>query len=133
MASTIANHHLRGIIQVEDTAEIWMKNGDTTALLYASNAYTADAPVLIELQLEDAVLRVEDDRLELRRQGTAVQLHCAADEKIGRAYWGAGHKRCIEDFYRCLSHPETYRNSAASCENTMQTLMKIYEQNPAAL
>ena len=129
VASTIANHHLHGVIQVEDTAEIWMKRGDTTALLYASTAYAADAPVLLELQFQDAVLRLEDDRLELRRQGEVMELPCPADEKMGLSYWGAGHKRCIEDFYRCLPHPETYKNSAASCEDTMQVLLKVYEQN----
>ena len=129
VASTIANHHLRGLIQVEDTAEVWMKRGDTTALLYASTAYAADVPVLLELQFQDAVLRLEDDRLELRRQGEVIELPCPADEKIGLSYWGAGHKRCIGDFYRCLPYPETFLNNAASCEDTMQVLLKVYEQN----
>ena len=133
LASTIANHHLRGLIQVEDTAEIWMKSGNTTALLYASTAYAADAPVLLDLQFQDAVLRLEDDRLELRRQGEVMELPCPADEKMGLSYWGAGHKRCIEDFYRCLPHPETYKNSAASCEDTMQVLLQVYEQNDKVL
>lgn len=133
VASTIANHHLRGVIQVEDTAEVWMKRGNTVALLYASTAYAADAPVLLELQFQDAVLRLEDDRLELRRQGEITRLTCPADEKIGLSYWGAGHKRCIEDFYRCLPHPETYRNNAASCEDTVQVLLKVYEQNTKGL
>ena len=69
----------------------------------------------------------------LSQMDNAALTACAADEKIGHAYWGAGHKRCIEDFYRCLPHPEAYKNSAASCENTMRTLLKVYEQNPAAL
>ena len=133
VASTIANHHLRGLIQVEDTAEVWMKRGDTTALLYASTAYAADAPVLLELQFQDAVLRLEDDRLELRRLGKTAMLPCPADEKMGLSYWGAGHKRCIEDFYRCLRHPEAYKNNAASCEDTMHVLLKVYEQNARVL
>ena len=133
VASTIANHHLQGHIQVEDTAEIWMKRGNTTAHLYASTAYITDAPVLLELQFQDAVLRLEDDRLELRRQGETTRLPCPADEKMGLSYWGAGHKRCIEDFYRCLPHPEMHKNNAASCEDTMQVLLKVYEQNAKAL
>ena len=131
VASTIANHHLQGHIQVEDTAEIWMKRGNTTALLYASTAYAADAPVLLELQFQDAVLRLEDDRLELRRLGETTILPCPSDEKMGLSYWGAGHKRCIEDFYRCLPHQETYKNNADSCEDTMLVLLKVYEQNAA--
>ena len=74
-----------------------------------------------------------DDRLELRRLGKTAMLPCPADEKMGLSYWGAGHKRCIEDFYRCLPHPETYKNSAASCEDTMQVLLKVYEQNAKVL
>ena len=93
----------------------------------------SDAPVLLELQFQDAVLRMEDDRLELRRQGETTRLPCPADEKMGPSYWGAGHKRCIEDFYRCMRHPEAYKNNADSCEDTMQVLLKVYEKNAEAL
>ena len=131
--STMRNHHLKGVIQVEDTVEIFLKKQNKTALIYATTAYTEDSPVLIELHLENAVLRLEDDRLEIRQNGSVHAMDFEAAERIGRSYWGAGHKKCIRDFYRCASENRPYGNDAASCEDTMRTLLKIYEQNPREL
>ena len=46
----------------------------------------------------------------------------------GRSYWGAGHKACIADFYRSIETGTPYPNAPASCEATMQTLLKLYAQ-----
>lgn len=127
--STMRNHHLKGVIEVEDTAEIYLKKQDRAALLYFSNAYTEDAPVLIELQLEKAVLRMEDDRLEIRQGGAVTVKEFEKETRMGRAYWGAGHKKCIRDFYSSIRDGRPYQNNAASCEDTMQTMLKIYAQN----
>ena len=131
--STLRNHHLKGVTEVEDTAEIYLKNGDKTALIYASTAYTQDAPVLIELHTEKAVLRLGDDRREIREDGNTHFMDFAGAERMGRSYWGAGHKACIRDFYRSIREARPYRNDAASCEDTVQTMLTIYEQNPKAL
>lgn len=131
--STLRNHHLKGVTEVEDTAEIYLKKQDQAALLYFSTAYVEDAPVLIELQLERAVLRLEDDRLEIRHDGKTQTIEFEKETRMGRAYWGAGHKKCIRDFYRSIAENRPYQNDAASCEDTMQVLLGIYAQNEKAL
>ena len=124
----LANHHLRGVIEVEDTAEIYMRSGDKTALLYASTAYSADAPVIIELDLEGAVLRLEGDGLEIRRGGKAESVDCGGDIALGKSYWGVGHKACISDFYASIREGRPFANDPASCEVTMETLLSVYER-----
>ena len=126
--AVIHNHHLRGVTEVEDTAEIYLRKGGIPALLYASNAYSQDAPVMIELHFEQAVIRLEGDLMTVIRDGKRQEFSCETDPVIGRSYWGAGHKACIADFYRCLETGAPYRNAPEACENTMQTLLALYER-----
>lgn len=127
VGSTLANHHLRGVIDVEDTAEICVTSGSRRGILYASNAYTADAPVLLELHTEKAFLRLEEDRLTVCSEGRVFSESFDSDARLGKAYWGAGHKRCITDFYRCLRTGEPFPNDLLSCTDTVETLLKIYD------
>ena len=124
--STLVNHHLRGAIEVEDTAEIYLQRGGVPALLYASTAYSQDAPVLIELQMERAVLRLEGNGLTVIQDGKRQDIPCDAFPALGRSYWGGGHKSCIADFYRSIAAGIPYANDPASCEATMQTLLQLY-------
>ena len=126
--AVMCNHRLRGVIEVEDTAEIYLRKGDVPALLYASNAYSQDAPVIIELHFDQAVVRLEGDLMTLIRDGQKQDIPCVTDPVIGRSYWGAGHKACIADFYHSIETKKPYRNDPASCEATMQTLLKLYAQ-----
>ena len=126
--SSMSNHHLSGVTEVEDTAEIWMQRDDTPALLYASTAYSQDAPVMIELHFEQAAVRLEGDDMEIRRNGEKHVILNQTDEALGRSYWGAGHKKCIEDFYRCVKTGETFKNAPQNCRVTMDALLEIYRQ-----
>lgn len=120
------NHHLREAIEVEDTAEIYLEKGGVPALLYASNAYSQDAPVILEMHFDQAVIRLEGDLMTVIRDGRKQEILCTTDPVIGRSYWGAGHKACIADFYRSMEAKTPYQNDPASCENTMRTLFRLY-------
>lgn len=120
------NHHLREAIEVEDTAEIYLEKGGVPALLYASNAYSQDAPVILEMHFDQAVIRLEGDLMTVIRDGRKQEILCTTDPVIGRSYWGAGHKACIADFYRSMETKTPYQNDPASCENTMRTLFRLY-------
>lgn len=120
------NHHLREAIEVEDTAEIYLEKGGIPALLYASNAYSQDAPVILEMHFDQAVIRLEGDLMTVIRDGRKQEILCTTDPVIGRSYWGAGHKACIADFYRSIEAKAPYQNDPASCENTMRTLFRLY-------
>ena len=126
--ATLRNHHLRDAIEVEDTAEIYLRKGNVPALLYASNAYSQDAPVILELHFDQAVIRLEGDLMTVIRDGKKQEIPCVTDPVLGRSYWGAGHKACIADFYRSIETGTPYQNAPASCDATMQTLLKLYSQ-----
>ena len=119
-------HRLRDCVEVEDTVEIYLRKGDVPALLYASNAYSQDAPVLLELHFEKAVVRLEGDVMTVIQDGKKREIPCRNDPVIGHSYWGAGHRACIADFYCCLESGRPYPNAPQSCEATMQTLFSLY-------
>lgn len=126
--ATLRNHHLRDAIEVEDTAEIYLRKDDIPALLYASTAYSQDAPVMLELHFDQAVIRLEGDLMTVIRDGQRQEIPCVTDPVLGRSYWGAGHKACITDFYHSIETGTPYQNAPASCDATMQTMLKLYAQ-----
>ncbi len=128
VSATMANHHLQNTIEVEDTAEIYLRRGGVPALLYATTAYSQDTPVIIELHLEKAVIRLEGDLMTITEDGQRREIRCQTDPALGRSYWGAGHKACIADFYQCLAENRPFPNRPDTCETTMRTLLAVYRQ-----
>ena len=124
---TLRNHHLPGVIEVEDAAELFLRLNGKPALLYATTAYCADSPVLIEFQTEKAVLRLENNALDILTPEGAEHRTFPPLETLGKGYWGNGHLPCIADFYQSLAQKRPYQNDVASVADTMEALLKIYE------
>jgi predicted dehydrogenase len=144
---TIANRHLRQVIEVEDTAEMQMtlENG-ATALFYATTAYGADAPVFLELDCADYRLRLEGDSLILLDSSgiplldTVLQsllaqepahltltASCDTSELNGKACWGQGHLRLIRAFYESLQpDARTFTVDLASGSEALRALLALY-------
>lgn len=129
----MANRHLQGISEEEDTLEAYWKSGDVTAVFFVSTAYTTNAPVLIEVQLEKATLRIEDDFMTVTVGDESITTHYAMKGGVGKSYWGCGHAACIGDFYQCLAEKKPYQNDIASVSNTVDALLSIYEQGKPQL
>jgi len=127
--ATYANHHLKGIIEVEDTVEAWMAfEGGKRACFYASNGYVTDAPVLLELQGEKGRITVNGSEVTLCTAGGGTSHSTYEIENgIGKGYWGCGHQACIRDFYRCLEQGSAFQGDIKGVENTFETMMRIYE------
>lgn len=100
----VSNDHLKGQIDVEDTASVRMElEGGIIAMLYATTAFSVNIEVFIEIFLENAVLRLEGEKLTLIKDDSPELLVDRADKEfVGKDYWGHGHKAIIKDFYDCL-------------------------------
>lgn len=127
------NHHLRGVIETEDTVEAYLILGGKPALFYASTAYPSDAPVLLEIQLEKAALRIEGSGLEILSGTDVRRLAFPTPETLGKGYWGNGHLPCIQDFYRCMEEGRPYPNRLENVRDTAMLVMKMYEQSRKTL
>lgn len=128
--ATCANHHLKGVIEVEDTVEAWMAFEDgKRACFYASNGYAADAPVLLELQGKKGRVTVNGSEVTLWTvEEGAKHFSYETENGIGKGYWGCGHQACIRDFYRCLEEGRRYQGDIKGVETTFETMMRIYEK-----
>lgn len=124
----MANHHLQGVIEVEDTLEAYLLLEGKPTLFYATTAYASNAPVMVEVTMEKAVLRMENDALEIRTPtGTDIQTFSLPDT-LGKNYWGNGHLTCISDFYDSIRMKRPFRNDLKSVENTAKAMLSIYAQ-----
>ena len=124
----MANRHLKGVIETEDTVEAFLILGGRPALFYASNAYAANVPVMLDIQLERAALRLEGGDMEIRTDEKTERRSFQAPQPLGKGYWGNGHISCIEDFYRCLASGEPYANRLENVRDTVMLVMEMYDQ-----
>lgn len=122
-----ANYHLEGFMEEEDTLAAYLAFPESSAVFFCTNAYTTDAPIMIEIHCEKLLLRLEDSRVTLRWADgkTDVKDFSEAPNSL-KAYWGNGHKACIADFYHCLRENLPYKNDIASVRNIMDTVLDIY-------
>ncbi len=130
----MANEHLKGCIEVEDTVEARFTFGDAAAVFYATTAYAGNAPVMLEFQCEKATMRLEDGELHIRwNDGRRETRTYTQPETLGKGYWGNGHSACIGDFYEALRTGRTIPNNVASVENTALTVLEMYRQGKRAM
>ena len=123
-----ANHHLPGIIEVEDMMEAYIRYENAAACFYATTAYTEDAPPLIEISCENVVIRIEElDVTLLWRDGRREKPEIDRKKALGKSYWGTGHLDCISDFYRCLKTGEHFAQDLDGVRDTVRLMLGAYE------
>lgn len=124
----VANHHLKSVIQVEDTMEAYIDFNGIPALFYATTAYAENSPVFIELCCEQGTLRMEETFVKcFWKDGTQEEKDFSGPEAFGKGYWGSGHSRCIEEFYERLRRKEAPPMPPSAVKNTAELMLCLYE------
>ena len=122
-----ANHHLPGVIEVEDMMEAYIRYADAAACFYATTAYTEDAPPLIELSCEKGIVRMEDPEVTIIwPDGRREHPETVRKQAFGKSYWGSGHLDCIADFYRCLRTGERFAQELDGVRDTVRLMLAAY-------
>lgn len=127
--ATLANHHLKNVIEVEDTFEANIDFGGRPAIFFASTGHCTDSPVLLELVCENCVIRMEEREVTVRWKDGAKEFHEMAapvSPVAGKSYWGASHRLCIEDFYRCVLTGAPFRNDISGITDTAELMLAAY-------
>ncbi len=125
----VSNDHLKGVIEVEDTASalLELENG-VTAVFYATLAYAENSEVFIELAFESGKLRIEGEKLfKFGTDGKCTEI--AGNPNItyhGRNYWGSGHSALIKDYYDRLSKNERFEIDALEGGRATQIVASCY-------
>lgn len=123
-----SNHHLKGIIEVEDTLEAYISYGLERVCFYATTGYAADVPPIIELECENARVRMEDLAVTITGpDGRAEVTDFSGGECLGKSYWGSGHMDCIRTFYQCIKEGMPFPVGLRQIESTVWLMLKAYE------
>lgn len=126
--ATSANHHLKGIIEVEDTLEAYISYGEETSCFYATTSYAADVAPIIELECEYARVRIEDPNVTVFRAGNQVEVVEGEDQEcLGKSYWGSGHLHCINSFYESLEQGVPFSIGLKQIKDTVWLMLGAYE------
>jgi predicted dehydrogenase len=124
----IANHHLKGIIEVEDTLEAYIDFHGCPSVFYATTAYCDNAPVFLELACERATLRIEETEVACWwNDGRKDRIQFDQPSTVGKDYWGNGHYACISDYYDCLRSGRPFPIGIPEIRTTMNVMLGIYE------
>lgn len=130
LKASIDTRRLKGVIEVEDTAEaaITFKDG-ATALFYATNCYCANSPIMLELVLEKALIRLEDD-LSIKHENGNIERYSELDTATGeKAYWGCSHTKLITDFYSKLAAGNKFQVDGSEAIKAIKILDAIYSSH----
>ncbi len=126
--ASIANHHLKGVIEVEDTMEAYIKYGSGIGLFYCTTAFGSNAPILLEIHCENMILRIEGDSLTLIYPDSRREtVDCEERVALGKDYWGTGHSACISNFYECVEEGKPAPIGIPQVENTFNLMMDLYD------
>ena len=124
------NHHLKNVIEVEDTVEAYMTFPFGNASFYATNAFAEDSLVLLEIVCENGKIRMEGNCLEVTDKDGEKKVYDFTKPQNweGKSYWGnLPSSLYLRIFIRAWQKEWAYRNSLESVEDTFELVMKIYE------
>ncbi len=126
--ASISTKKLSDVIEVEDTADaLFEMNNGSGGLFYAANTYSQSTPPRVEINFENAAFRYADERLyKITKDSTQV---IDEDNNIpeGKQYWGCGHKKVINDFYKSLSAGKGEYITLDDAVHVMKVLFAFYE------
>ena len=125
--ATVANHHLKGIIEVEDTCEARLTYEDgRTALFLATTAFGGDMANILDISCDQHKVMLYGDKLYV----DGVQVDGIDDEivtSLGKKCWGNGHIYIIRLFYESILEDKAVPVSVASASVAVKTLLRCYE------
>ncbi len=123
----VTNHHLKSVIEVEDTAEAYIEFPGCYALFYATTAFCTDSPVLLEIICEKAALRLEGDEVTVTQNGQkSEKQEFPPLPHAGKNCWGASHQALIGDFYRCVEKGQHFAIDYQEACRTLRLMLGIY-------
>ena len=125
--ASIANHHLKGVIEVEDTMEAYIQYENGIGLFYCTTAFGSNAPILLEIHCENMILRIEGNSLTLiYPDGKRESIDCQTGVALGKDYWGTGHLACISNFYECIQQGKPAPIGIPQVERVFLLMMDLY-------
>lgn len=122
--TTMCNHTLEGLIEVEDTLAAHLElAGGIRGVFFATNGYSENSSPFFEISFEKGIARYLDRKLWINGQMTAEDTSAT----VGKDYWGSGHSLLLRNFYE-----KGVYFSPFDVKNTMETVFAMYEDTAQA-
>ena len=126
--ATVSNHSLKDEIEVEDTAFGLFSVSDTTNfIINATNAAHRSLPVHFSLSTTDGK-GVDFFGKHLVIDGEYLGTEDTRPE-FGKAVYGNGHHRLIEDFYDCLATGRDFPIDFYEARKVVDLILTMYKSN----
>ena len=128
LSATTANHHLKGVIEVEDTCELFLRfeNGGI-GNFYATNSYVSNASIIMELTFPGHAVSFIGDKVYDNGEPVALAVNNA--QTVGKSYWGKSHEILISRFYSAVEKDEPTPVSLSSGALSLSVLLAAYRSH----
>ena len=131
VTGSVSNNHLKGIIDEEDTAEIYIEfAGGAKAVFYATTANADNTPVILSLSTEKGSYTALGNKL-YDAAGNAIAINEKTDI-IAKDYWGNGHLHLIRDFYDCIKTGRKFSVGVKEAFKAVKVALELYRSNGEA-
>ncbi len=119
---------LSGAIEVEDTVALRFELEDGTPLnFFATNACGADFDPRIDVKLADG--RKVNASNKIITVDNNVLSQKAKETYSGKAVWGSGHTKLIDDFYRSLRDGKKFSIDFEEASKVIRLILAVYRSN----
>ena len=126
VTGTVINNHLKGTIDEEDTAEIYIEfQSGAKANFYATTASVSDTPVIISLTTDKGLYTAFGNKV-FDKAGNTVVVNEKTDI-IAKDYWGNGHLHLVRDFYDCVKSGRKFPIGVTEAFRAVSVILALYE------
>lgn len=133
LRATTANHHLKNVIEVEDTCEMRVRFAEgAIGNFYATTSYTKDASIFLELETEAGhTLSLFSGKIY--DNGEPVPMATDSAAVRGKNCWGTGHSRLIGLYYQALQSGSPMPVTLESASTSLHVLLAAYRSQDSEI
>lgn len=125
-----ATNALGGVIDVEDTAELFLTHlNGAQSVFYATLANAVNAPITVDIATEKAQFSLRGDLTITHADGRVEVVEERRAGSGGRDYWGVSHQLFIADFYAQLGNEGAFWIDATEAQKTLRIIKDVYAQS----
>ena len=132
ITATCSNHHLKGVIEVEDTCEAMIEfEGGRQGLFYATTAAVKDTQIELQLICKEHEIRIIGPRVYLDGDPLDVANYFGKEDRrvLVKECYGNSHITLIRSFYDALSKGEEMPVTLESAAEAVRVLLAAYRSH----
>lgn len=125
--ATTSNHHLKGIVEVEDSCEgiVKFENGKTANFYTTTSFAGKDTTIVCIVTNKKRKIQIQDSALYL--DGNKIEDPTLVQDFYGKECYGNGHMYLIAKYYDALKNGKEMPVTLESAQYALRILLAAYE------